>query len=50
MPAGERARRLRRMHRIVREHRICRWAGLLLGELSGIPGRLTASPMAWTPR
>lgn len=39
MPADERARRMRRMHRIVREHNIYRWAGLLLGELSGIPVR-----------
>jgi trehalose 6-phosphate synthase len=39
MPADERGRRMRRMHRTVREHNIYRWAGLLLGELSGIPVR-----------
>jgi trehalose-6-phosphate synthase len=44
MPAEERARRMRRMNRIVREHNIYRWAGLLLGELSGIPERPPGPP------
>jgi trehalose 6-phosphate synthase len=39
MKADERARRMRRMYRTVREHNIYRWAGLLLSELSGIPAR-----------
>jgi trehalose 6-phosphate synthase len=33
MPVSERALRMRRMRRHVREHNIYRWAGLLLGEL-----------------
>ncbi len=37
MPADERARRMLRMHRQVREHNVYRWAGLLLDELSRIP-------------
>ena len=39
MPAEERRRRMARMHELVSEHNIYRWAGLLLGELSRIPGR-----------
>jgi trehalose 6-phosphate synthase len=40
MPAAERARRMARMQHAVQEYNIYRWAGLLLGELSGIPVRL----------
>jgi trehalose 6-phosphate synthase len=42
MPAEERRRRMMRMHRAVRERNIYRWAGLLLGELSGIRAEATA--------
>jgi trehalose 6-phosphate synthase len=37
MPAEERMARMARMRRVVFEHNIYRWAGLLLGELSRIP-------------
>ena len=37
MPPEERAARMARMRRVVREHNIYRWAGMLLGELSSIP-------------
>jgi trehalose-6-phosphate synthase len=37
MPGEERALRMRRMNRLVREQNIYRWAGQLLGELSRIP-------------
>jgi trehalose 6-phosphate synthase len=37
MPPEERGPRMARMRRVVREHNIYRWAGALLGELSGIP-------------
>jgi trehalose 6-phosphate synthase len=37
MPGPERALRMRRMRRLVREHNIYRWAGLLLGELVRLP-------------
>jgi trehalose 6-phosphate synthase len=37
MPAEERTARMARMRRVVFEHNIYRWAGLLLGELSRIP-------------
>jgi len=37
MPAEERTLRMTRMRRVVREHNIYRWAGLLLSELSRIP-------------
>jgi trehalose 6-phosphate synthase len=40
MPAAERARRMAQMQHAVHEYNIYRWAGLLLGELSGIPVRL----------
>jgi trehalose 6-phosphate synthase len=40
MPAPERARRMAHMRHAVHEYNIYRWAGLLLGELSGIPVRL----------
>jgi trehalose 6-phosphate synthase len=46
MPAEERALRMRRMHRLVREQNIYRWAGLLLGELSRLPVRLPTSAPA----
>jgi trehalose-6-phosphate synthase len=39
MKVDERTRRMRRMRRVVREHNIYRWAGLLLSELSAIPVR-----------
>jgi trehalose 6-phosphate synthase len=42
MPAEERRRRMTRMHRAVREQNIYRWAGLLLGELSGIRAEAAA--------
>jgi trehalose 6-phosphate synthase len=42
MPGEERALRMRRMHRLVREQNIYRWAGQLLGELSRISSRLPA--------
>jgi trehalose 6-phosphate synthase len=38
MPEEERALRMRRMHRLVREQNIYRWAGQLLGALSRIAG------------
>jgi len=37
MPADERAIRMARMRRTVREHNIYQWAGLLLSELTRIP-------------
>jgi trehalose 6-phosphate synthase len=37
MPPEERMARMARMRRVVREHNIYRWAGLLLGELASIP-------------
>jgi trehalose 6-phosphate synthase len=43
MPAAERALRMRRMNRLVREQNIYRWAGRLLGELSTIPARLAVT-------
>jgi trehalose 6-phosphate synthase len=43
MPGEERALRMRRMNRLVREQNIYRWAGQLLGELSRIPARVPAS-------
>ena len=43
MPGEERALRMRRMNRLVREQNIYRWAGQLLGELSRIPARLPSS-------
>jgi trehalose 6-phosphate synthase len=46
MPPAERTRRMARMQRAVREHNIYRWAGLLLGELSGIPVRHGAPTIA----
>jgi trehalose 6-phosphate synthase len=46
MPVEERALRMRRMHRLVREQNIYRWAGQLLGELSRIPVRLPTSTPA----
>jgi trehalose 6-phosphate synthase len=36
MPAGERAGRMRRMRRVVRENNVYRWAASLIGELSEI--------------
>jgi trehalose 6-phosphate synthase len=44
MPPAERAQRMRRMHRIVLEQNIYRWAGLLLGELSRIPAATPVGP------
>jgi trehalose-6-phosphate synthase len=41
MPAAERRRRMLRMYQAVREQNIYRWAGLLLGELSGIRAEAT---------
>ena len=38
MPAEERRARMARMRRVVREHNIYWWAGLLLSDLSRIPG------------
>jgi trehalose 6-phosphate synthase len=37
MPREEQRARMARMRRVVREHNIYRWAGLLLNELSLIP-------------
>jgi trehalose 6-phosphate synthase len=37
MPREEQRARMTRMRRVVREHNIYRWAGLLLNELSLIP-------------
>ncbi len=37
MPAEERRARMQRMRRVVREHNIYRWAGLLLHELAHLP-------------
>ena len=45
MPAEERAQRMRRMNRWVREQNIYRWAGLLLGELSRISVRPPTSAL-----
>ena len=39
MPPEERRSRMARMRRVVREHNIYRWAGLLLGELARLPGQ-----------
>ena len=43
MPAEERRARMQRMRRVVREHNIYRWAGLLLHELSHLP--VAAAPV-----
>jgi trehalose 6-phosphate synthase len=42
MPKAERARRMARMRRFVREHNIYRWAGLLVGDLARLPQEATA--------
>jgi trehalose-6-phosphate synthase len=36
MPAEERRIRMTRMHQLIREQNVYRWAGLLLSELSAI--------------
>ena len=41
MPAEERRRRMNRMRSVVAEHNVYRWAGNILGALSGL-GELTA--------
>jgi trehalose-6-phosphate synthase len=37
MPADERRVQMQRMRRVVREHNIYRWAGMLLNEISRLP-------------
>jgi trehalose 6-phosphate synthase len=47
MSPGERRGRMARLRQTVGEHNIYRWAGLLLGELAGLPShgeRLTSGP------
>ena len=43
MPADERRARMARMQQVIREGNIYRWAGLLLSELSRIPGPAVGS-------
>jgi trehalose 6-phosphate synthase len=44
MPAAERQRRMLAMHRVVAEHNIYRWAGLLLDEMSRVQGPPMVQP------